>query len=93
MLVEAGPHFELRVVRDGTVLRQADYRNLQHALRAVQEWRLEYEMERSRPTDAEASFVRCPECGDEAAEEVPPGRTERWIHCQTCGNVWVFTRS
>ena len=83
--VESG--FEFLVIRDGTVIRRQRYANVRRALEAAKEWRVDYEMERSRRVDHAAARLRCPECGDEVSTEARPDDGS-WLSCQECGHVW-----
>jgi hypothetical protein len=80
---------ELRVERDGVVIRRDRFDNLGSALEAAREWRVEYELRRTQFVDAFAMAFRCPECRDEVSVDARTSDGHR-LHCQTCGYVWTL---
>jgi ribosomal protein S27E len=88
-LVIVGSGFELRVERDGMVIRSGHFNKVRRALEAAQDWRVDYELHRTRFGDTSALAVRCPECRDEVSVDAQAGDGHR-LHCQTCGHVWTY---
>ena len=86
-LLIVGARVELRVERDGTVIRSGHFDNVRRALEAAQDWRVDYELHRSQFGDTSALAIRCPECRDEVSVDAQAGDGHR-LHCQTCGHVW-----
>jgi len=91
-LLIVGSRVELRVERDGKVIRCGDFKSVRRALEAAQDWRVEYELQRAQFGDTSAMSVRCPECRDEVLVTAQAGDGHR-IHCQTCGHVWKLDRT
>src|SRR5260221_12388981 len=60
-----GSQVELRVERDGIVIRRGQFNTVRRALEAAQEWRVEYALQRAQCGDTSGVAIRCPECRDE----------------------------
>ena len=91
-LLIVGSRVELRVERDGMVIRSGHFDSVRRALEAAQDWRVDYELHRTLFGDTSALAVRCPECGDEVPVDAQAGSGHR-LHCQTCGHVWKLDRT
>ena len=91
-LLIVGSRVELRVERDGMVIRSGHFDSVRRALEAAQDWRVDYELLRTQFGDTSALAVRCPECGDEVSVDAQAGGGHR-LHCQTCGHVWKLDRT
>ena len=89
MFTSFGSAIELQLVSDETMLRCAHFVDIRLAYNAAQQWRLDYEVERESRRERNEQ-IRCPECGDEASSDRPPGSESRWLCCRSCGDVWIL---
>jgi hypothetical protein len=87
-----GSRVELRVERDGIVIRRGQFNTVRRALEAAQEWRVEYDLQRTQCGDTSAVAIPCPECRDEIPVDAR-ARDGHRLYCQACGHVWKLDRA
>lgn len=87
VLVSVASGLELRIVRDGTIVRQAPCSDVRFMRHSAELWRVEYEMEHAVP---QGSRIVCPECGDDAIVYLGSPDSVRWLGCGSCGYVWLY---
>ena len=78
---------ELRIERDGVVIRRAHYLDIRPACEAARQWQIDWDMD-SRLRRETSGRILCPECGDEALREIDASDGAQWIRCRSCGDVW-----
>ena len=86
-LAMVGSRVELRVERDGVVIRRGDFPNVRRALDSAREWRVDYDLQRTERGDPADIAVQCPECRDDVSVDVRTG--EAHLLCPTCGHRWT----
>jgi hypothetical protein len=80
---------ELRLEKDGTVLRRAHYIDIRPACETAQQWRIDWDIE-SRSLQVLSCRILCPECGDEAFMESDAESGIEWLRCASCGETWTL---
>jgi hypothetical protein len=91
-LITVGSRVELRVERDGMVIRRGAFSNVRRALETAQEWRVEYDLQRTQRGDPFDAAVQCPECRDDVSMAVRAGDAHR-LQCPTCGHAWTLDQT
>ena len=89
VLATSGGVLELRLEKDGSVLRRAHYIDIRPACETAQQWRIDWDIE-SRSRQVLGSRIVCPECGDEAFMESDAERGIEWLRCAYCGETWTL---
>jgi hypothetical protein len=80
---------ELRLERDGKVLRRAHYTDIRRACDTAQRWRIDWDIE-TRLQRQLSTRTLCPACGDDAVEERDAQSRVQWFRCASCGDVWTL---
>jgi formate dehydrogenase maturation protein FdhE len=83
---------ELRIEKEGVVLRRARCANVPQAVDMAQRWHVEHEIDCASDELMDPGG-RCPGCGDMPLVEVDPESGVHWLRCPSCGNVWLAARN
>ena len=83
---------ELRIERDGVVIRRAHYLDIRPACEAARQWQIDWDMDSRLRRETSARHSSAPSVAMRRSEKWTRPTARSGIRCRSCGDVWLARR-